>query len=386
MKFIHTGDLHLGKTVNDFSMLEEQKAILQQIIECAREERADAVVLAGDIYDRAIPPAEAVTLLNDFLTELVRLEIPVLMISGNHDSPERLGFAEEILQKKGITIAGVYRGELKKATFSDSYGKVTFVLMPYIKPSAVQAETCGEAVGRMLKKEGLADAAAKGRYVLVTHFFVTDGDRQPELSDGETSVHVGGLDNVEASLFAPFDYAALGHIHKPQRIGNRQVYYAGAPLAFSFSEAGKTKYMNLVELKEKGSLTVRQLPFRPLHEMRRIRGRIEELTAPDIVQAENKNDYIQAVLTNEEELIDPAGTLRSVYPNLMQIVLAKNEEKWLEWNEDQGSGQEAGFWPEKRRSIHELFSDFYRLVRQEEPDEERKRVIEEAAREAEERL
>ncbi len=372
MKFLHTGDLHIGKIVNDFSMIEDQKYILQQMIEMAKEEKVDAVVIAGDIYDRAIPSAEAVTLLNMFLTQLVRLNITVILISGNHDSPERIEFAEEILQESNVYIAGVYKERLKKVNFTDEYGTITFVLAPFIKPALAEAKTSGEAVKNILSRETLD---GNGRQVLVTHFFVTNEGQEPELADSETTFHVGGLDNVEASLFKDFDYVALGHIHKPQQIKDKPIYYAGSPLAYSFSEAGKTKTVNLVEIKAKGDISVRQLALSPLHEMRKIRGSLKELMADEVVQAANPSDYIQAQLTNEEELIDPISTLRSVYPNVMQIILLKNESRGKEEYESK--------MPEKRKSIPELFSDFYEILREEEPDENRMEVITETAREAE---
>ncbi|TCL60631.1 exodeoxyribonuclease I subunit D [Kineothrix alysoides] len=372
MRFLHTGDLHLGKTVNDFSMIADQKYILEQITDMVKKEAAEALVIAGDVYDRAIPPAEAVTLLNDFLTQMVQLGVTVLMISGNHDSPERVSFAEEILKEKGVYIAGIYKDGLKKIPFFDEYGEVTFVLLPFIKPAVIGTRTNGEAVEKLLaaeeKKEGT-------RRVLVSHFFVTDCGREPELSDGETTIHVGGLDNVEASLFNGFDYVALGHIHKPQRIGERQIYYAGAPLAYSFSEAGRQKTVNLVEIKGEGDITVKQLPLTPLHEMRKIRGRMEELMADEVAEAADRFDYIQAQLANEEELIDPIGTLRSVYPNIMQIVLMKNESR--------GNPEYESKAAEKRKSIPELFAGFYQMVRNEEPDEERMEIILETAKETE---
>ncbi|WP_342756699.1 exonuclease SbcCD subunit D [Kineothrix sedimenti] len=372
MRFLHTGDLHLGKTVNDFSMISDQRYILEQITDMVKKEAVQALVIAGDVYDRAIPPSEAVTLLDDFLTQLVKLGVSVLLISGNHDSPERVGFAEEILKEKGVYIAGVYKEGLKKVAFFDEYGEVTFVLMPFIKPAAVGARTNGEAVEKMLAAE---EKKEEGRRVLVSHFFVTDCGREPELSDGETTIHVGGLDNVEASLFDGFDYVALGHIHKPQRIGEKQVYYAGAPLAYSFSEAGRTKTVNLVEIKGEGEVSVKQLPLKPLHEMRKIRGRMDELMAEEVAEAADRFDYIQAQLTNEEELIDPIGTLRNVYPNIMQIVLMKNEGRENPEYESRAV--------EKRKSIPELFAGFYQMVRNEEPDEERMEIILETAKETE---
>lgn len=377
MRFVHTGDLHIGKIVNGFSMMEDQRYILKQIYEISVEEKADALILAGDIYDRAIPPAEAVVLLDRFLTDMTDAGIPVFMISGNHDSPERLGFAGKILEEKGIHIAGVYENALKRVKVTDDYGEVTFVLMPFVKPAAVGAKSSGEAAERMLSQE----VRGEKRKVLITHYFVTDMGREPELSDGETTIHVGGLDNVEASLLEGFDYVALGHIHKPQRIGRtenseREIYYAGAPLAYSFSEAGQEKSVNLVELKEKGKIGVRRIPLKPLHEMRRIRGRMEELMRPEIAALCDAEDYIRAELTDEEELIDPIGTLRSVYPNIMQIVLMKNEEKE---NMAYTSRLE-----ERRKSIPELFKDFYEMIRGTEPDEARMEAVREAAGEAEE--
>lgn len=371
MRFLHTGDLHIGKVVNDFSMIQDQRYILQQITDIAKREKADGLIIAGDIYDRAIPPAEAVLLFNDFLTDMVREEIPVLMVSGNHDSPERVGFAGEILKGQGVYIAGMYEQELMKVTLDDKHGKVTFVLMPFVKPAAVGAGSSSEAVEKMLK-----DVEKSGeRNVLVTHYFVTDNGREPELSDGETTINVGGLDNVEASLFDGFNYTALGHIHRPQKIGKGEVYYGGAPLAYSFSETGQVKYVNIVDLDKEGKAVVRQEALKPLHEMRRIKGRLEELMRPEIVAAADCNDYIQAEITNEEELIDPIGTLRTVYPNIMQIVLAKNEQRM--------EPEYISRLEEKRKSIPELFKSFYELVREECPDEERMKVIREAAAEAE---
>ncbi len=376
MKFVHTGDLHIGKIVNGFSMMEDQKHILRQIYEICCKERADALILAGDIYDRAIPPAEAVMVLNDFLTDMVRAGIPVLMISGNHDSPERIGFADAILEDKGIHIAGVYREEVKKVELGDDYGAVTFVLLPFVKPAVAGAKNNGEAVGKMLSGE--VNHGEVERKVLITHYFVTDNGKEPELSEGETTIHVGGLDNVEAALLSGFDYVALGHIHKPQRIGQKDIYYAGAPLAYSFSEAGQEKSVNLVELGEKGEALVRRIPLSPLHGMRRIRGKLEELMRPEIVEGADAWDYIRAELTDEAELIDPIGTLRSVYPNIMQISLLKNEKK--------ASADGTGRMEEREKSIPELFKDFYTMIRGEEPDEERMKVVEEAAKEAEERV
>ncbi len=378
MKFLHTADLHIGKVINDVSMLEDQRHMLRQILETACDRKADALILAGDIYDRAIPPAEAVVMLGDFLQDAVDAGIQVLIISGNHDSPERIGFAGGILEKQGVSIAGAYQGELKQVRLKDEYGEVTFILMPFVKPAQVGAKTSSEAVAKMLEplRNGKADTKNQ-RNVLITHYFVTNQGQEPELSDGETTIHVGGLDNVEVSLLEGFDYVALGHIHKPQQIGDRPVYYAGASLGYSFSEAGQTKYVNLVELGEKGQVSVEKIPLAPLHELRKVRGKIAELMKPEIVAAADCMDYIQAELTDEEELIDPIGTLRTVYPNIMQIILAKNEKK--------AGGEYAVRLEERKKSIPELFHGFYTMIRGEEPDERRMALIEEVAKEAEEK-
>jgi len=360
MKFLHTGDLHIGKTVNEFSMLEDQKHILEQILDIAVKEHVDAVVIAGDVYDRPIPSTEAVELLDEFLTLLMEKKIPVIMISGNHDSGERVAFADKILEKQGIHIAGGYDGELKRVLFEDEWGNVDFVCMPFVKPAVATVE---DMLGRTPMAFDL-----RTRHVLVTHYFVTgENGEQPELSDAETSVNVGGLDNVSADCFAMFDYVALGHIHKRQRIGAREVWYAGAPLKYSFSEASHVKSVNLVTLEEKGNIRVEKRDLTPLHEMRVIRGELEALISPEVVQAEPADDYIKAILTNEEALIDPIGTLRSVYPNVMQIEPAKREiEAQSEYTSEVFT---------KQKSIGELFGSFYEMLRGEPMDEQKENLV-----------
>lgn len=375
MRFLHTGDLHIGKTVNDFSMLEDQRHILRQILQLASEKRVQAILIAGDIYDRSIPPAEAVGVLDDFLTRCAKEKISVLCIAGNHDSPERISFAEKLLEKQEIYMAGSYSNPPRRVRMEDEYGAVDFVLLPFVKPAMAEAGSSKEAVGRLLQADRDAEEKNAGakRKVLLTHFFVTDGDRLPELSDSETTVNVGGLDNVEAALFADFDYVALGHIHKPQQIGERKVYYAGSPLKYSFSEWKQTKGVNLVELGEKGSVCVEQLPLKPLREMRVIQGKLEDLISQPVIQAADREAYIQARLTNEEELIDPIGTLRTVYPNIMQLILCKNEK--------QMSGEYETKIVRRRKSTSELFAEFYQLVKEEEIDEERLQIVTEVCTE-----
>ncbi len=405
MKFLHIADLHIGKIVNDFSMLEDQKYILSQIADMAKAGGAKAVVIAGDVYDRAIPPAEAVTLFDGFLNELSQTGIEAVMISGNHDSPERLSFGESLLSRQGVHIAGIRKDALTRVRFQEKGKETEFVLLPFVKPAQVGVRTSQEAVELLLKQyweeEGMPEReeaedidilhkekqqmqiskAGKKNRVLVTHFFVTDAGREPELSESETTIHVGGLDNVDVSLFQGFDYVALGHIHKPQRIGTYPVWYAGAPLQYSFGEAGMTKAALMVTLDEQGLKEVEKLPLFPMRSMRKIEGTLKELleaAAEEYPEAqENRQDYIQAVLTDQGELIDPIGTLRSRYPNVMQIVRKETEISLLK----EESGQEHTI-VEKKDTLA-MFEAFYREVRDAALSDEGKEIMADVIKELE---
>lgn len=388
MKFLHISDLHIGKVVNDFSMLEDQKFILEQIVGIAGTNRVNAIVIAGDIYDRAIPSGEAVMLFDQFLTKLSEQKIPVLLISGNHDSPERLSFGKELLGKQGVYIAGMREDDPVTIEFRepvlDSSGKeiiTQFVLLPFLKPSQVEASTSHEAVEKLLgqywKQEKTKESGRKNR-VLVTHFFVTDSGKAPELSDSETTVHVGGLDNVEASLFAGFDYTALGHIHKQQRIGKTAAWYAGAPLSYSFDEIHQQKGALLVSIGEQGLLEVQQVLLRPMRRMRRISGSLNDLLAKGQEDSQ-KQDYIQAELWDQGELIDPIGTLRSVYPNIMQIVRKPADRG----GEGQDKEQADKSISAAKKDALAMFEDFYREVRERGLTEEGKTAVEELIKELE---
>lgn len=372
MKILHTGDLHIGKYVHDFSMLEDQAYILEQILEIAVREQVGVILIAGDVYDRSVPTAEAVGLLDAFLTKTLAYGIQMIMISGNHDSPQRLGFAGRILEKQGLHIAGTYEGEAKKVTLEDSYGEVTFLCIPYCKPDTLGASGCEEAVAEILAKEKIDN---KKRNLLVTHYFVTDGGRSPLLSDSETMVHVGGLDNIEASLLSDFDYVALGHIHRPQQIGDRPVFYSGSPLKYSFSEAKYDKSVNIITLHEKGDMDVRCEKLTPLHEMRQLRGTLEQIMqAAKEEQAKRSLDYVQVTLTDEIELYDPIGTLRTVYPNMMQLLLAVRDEQT-----ETAMTENAA---DRSRSPMQMYLDFYEEVRGRQIDEPRLQVIGDVMREA----
>lgn len=371
MRILHTADLHIGKSVHDFSMLEDQRAILTQITEILRREKIDVMLLAGDIYDRTVPSAQAVTLLDEFLTKVSRMKIPVIAISGNHDSPERLEFLNGVLEKQGIFISGIYKDVLKKVTLEDSYGKVTFICLPYFRSGELGLKSSQEVAEKLLAE---AEIDTTQRNVLLTHYFVTDHGRAPELSDSETALQVGGIDNVEAEVFEDYDYVALGHIHRPQQIGDRMMYYAGSPLKYSFSEADQEKSVNIITLKEKGDITVTKESLKPVHDMRKIRGTMEQIL--QAASGPRDLDYIQVSLTDENELYNPMEMLRSVYPNVMELILTKN----LVREEQQNEKRQA----DRSRTPMQMFEDFYREVRREEMDEARKDLILEIMKEAEE--
>lgn len=395
MKFLHVSDLHIGKVVNDFSMLEDQKFILEQIKNLAAENGADGLIIAGDVYDRAIPPAEAVAVFDRFLTELAAFGISVFMISGNHDSPERIGFGEELLEKSGVYISGSIKAELKVINIPCEDTKLQIVLMPFVKPAQVGARTAQEAVEKLLsnywekEKEKGEDTGREGsacdrkknpvRRILVTHYFVTDAGWQPQLSDAETTVHVGGLDNVEASVFQGFDYVALGHIHKYQRIGDRPIWYSGAPLKYSFGEPEKVKQAILFTIKAEGLQEVRELPLLPMRRMCRLKGSLKELMEKEEFTGTYREDYIQAILTDEGEIIDPIGTLRSIYPNIMQIV---REEVLRSGAAEQTAVSGRRLLAEKK-DTRALFAAFYREVRGEELGTEKEALITELIKEIE---
>ena len=376
MRILHTADLHIGKTVNNFSMLEDQKYVLEQMVDAVKTQQADAFIIAGDVYDRPIPSAEAVLVFHEFIQKLHETGTEIFCISGNHDSPERLGFAEAILGEHGVHFAGTYKEKCKQITLQDFDCPVVFTLMPFVKPALLGEETSQAAVQHMLKDTfGTEDGL---RHILITHYFVTNAGKNPELSDSENPVSVGGLDNVDASCFQGFAYTALGHIHKPQQMnkegdGLGPVVYAGAPLAYSFSECGQDKSVVQIDIDKDGSVRLQRVPLQPLHRMRKLRGKLEEIIAPAVSECFDKEDYLQVTLTDEDELIDPIGTLRSVYPNVMQLVFEKKEKEC--------DGEYSVTEAVEKKTTQELFEDFYFLIREKEMDDERKRVIHDVIKE-----
>lgn len=319
MKFLHLADLHLGKRVNGFSMLEDQAHILRQILAILDDEQPDGVLIAGDVYDKSVPSVEAVELLDGFLTELRTRGVPVLLISGNHDSPERLAFGGRVMDSCGIHISPVYDGALAPVTLHDEFGPVHVWLLPFVKPAHVRRwfpdadiESYTDAVAEAVAHMDIDTAA---RNVLVTHQFVTGGARS-----GSEELSVGGTDNVDSGVFAPFDYVALGHLHGAQHIGRETIRYAGSPLKYSFSEARQHKSVTVVTLGEKGDVQVRTAALTPLRELREIRGSYDELTARSFYEHTTyRSDYLHLILTDEQDVFDAMSRLRTIYPYLMTL-------------------------------------------------------------------
>lgn len=383
MRFLHTSDLHIGKTVCGFSMLEEQKAALDQILTIIGERRVDAVFLSGDLYDRALPPSQAVTLLDTFLTRLVDMGVLVCAIAGNHDSGERIGFANRILEHQGLYMEGVLQNEVRYVDWTGTAGEepVRIHLLPYAKPAQVRDRFHTDTVtyeACIQELMGHVNYLEQGKNILLAHQFVVNHGIEPELSDSETRVSVGGADQVEAANFQQFDYVALGHIHGPQQIGDGPVYYSGSPVKYSFSEVHHKKSVLVGEWDEAGKLSVERVPLTPVHDMRKIRGKLAELTAPDVVEAADEQDYLLAILTNEEELVDAIGTLRSVYPNIMQMQMERSKRQTGQALD----GARGADW--KAKSPYDLFVQFYGLVMDTEMTEEQETLIRDVIEQAKE--
>lgn len=350
MKLFHLSDLHLGKRVHEFSMLEDQRHILSQIVSAADEHKPDAVIIAGDVFDKSVPSAEAMQLFDDFLYRLSQRALPVLVISGNHDSPERLAVGSRFFEKEEIYISPVYDGRLCRVTLNDSFGGVNFYLLPFIKPAQVrrffpdlEINSYTEAVAAALSS--LPENKSE-RNVLITHQFVTGALR----SDSE-ELSVGGSDNVDASVFDGFDYVALGHIHRPQNIVPGSMRYCGTPLKYSFSEAGNKNSITVVELFEKGNVAVDTLPLVPLRDMREIRGEYSTLSSRSSYIGTNCDDYIHAILTDELPVPYAMDKLRTIYPNIMRLSYDNTRTR--------ASAELSAVADVEKRSPLDLFSDFY---------------------------
>lgn len=318
MRFLHLSDLHLGKRVNEFSMLEDQAYILKEILNIIDEQKVEAVLIAGDVYDKVIPSAEAVRLLDDFLTRIAARELPVFLISGNHDSAERVAFGSRLMSSRQIYLSPVFESDVEPITISDRYGEIHIYMLPFVKPSLVKRVYPEEEI---ITYQDAVNAAVQHmqidtdkRNILLAHQFVTGAAR----CDSE-ELSVGGLDDVDASIFDGFDYVALGHLDGPQKIGKETVRYSGTPLKYSFSEANQKKSVVIVDVEEKGKINIQQIPFLPKHDMQEIRGTYMEVTALDFYKDMKTDDYLHITLTDEEDIPDAIGKLRTIYPNIMKL-------------------------------------------------------------------
>jgi len=370
MRLLHTGDLHIGKRLHEVSLLEDQQFILQEIRRLARAHQVDALVIAGDVYDKTLPPAEAVSVLDAFFTDMWRDGIPVLLVSGNHDSPERLGFASRLLTHGGLHIATELKADPQPWSFSDGKSRVQIWPLPFVRPASARAALGDEsllsyeqAVRAMLARmQQDADCCQ----VLLAHQFVVSGSTEPERCDSE-QLSIGGVDQVDVSAFSSFDYVALGHLHGPQQVGRPTVRYSGSPLQYSFSELNHHKSAVLVELGPGHQVKWELLPLQPLRRLRQIRGPLQQLISPEVVSAASAEDYIRAILTDEEDLLHPMDQLRRVYPHIMQM-LFENSRSGPGLQADSSPAQ-----PEKDPLTH--FCDFYLQQQGVEASEEKRSLV-----------
>ncbi len=319
MKFIHLSDLHLGKRWNEYSLLEDQKYILKEIINIIVEEKPNGVIIAGDVYDKSIPSAEAVELFDSFLVQLVDLKLSIFVISGNHDSVERLSFGGRIMSASNVYISPTYTGRITPIIKNDEYGPLNIYLLPFVKPANIKkcysdcsVDSYNEAV-KLAIQDMKIDTSQ--RNILVAHQFITGASR----CDSET-VSVGGLDNIDVDVFDDFDYVALGHIHCEQSIGSQKVRYCGTPLKYSLSEISHKKCLTVLELKNKGDLTIKTVPLTPLHNVSEIKGTYEELVSKAFYDGKNiQNDFLHITLTNEEDVNNALGKMRVIYPYIIKF-------------------------------------------------------------------
>ena len=350
MKIFHLADLHLGKKVNGFSMTEDQTHILSEVLASVEKEKPAAIIIAGDVYDKGIPTIEAVQLFDDFLCKLVELGIKVFVVSGNHDSAERISFGSRLMTLSGVHFSKCYDGSAECISLEDDFGKLNFYLLPFVKPATVRpffedeeissyTDAIRAAVNRM-------NINPSERNILISHQFVTGAIQ----SDSEEKC-IGGLDNVDASVFEPFDYVALGHIHRPQKIQKDTIRYSGSPLKYSFSEASHNKSITVIDFAEKGSLELSFIPLVPLHDLREIKGSYEELTFRPNYENTAVDDYLHITLTDEMDVPDVLGKLRIIYPNIMKLDYENSRTKAAE-------NLSAESMPEKKAPL-ELVQEFY---------------------------
>ena len=349
MRLLHLGDLHFGKRINTLSLLEDQQFICDRILEVIDSENVDAVMICGDVYDKSVPAEEAVSMLDDFLYKLSLRQKPVMIVSGNHDSVERLSFGDRIIQASGIYISPRYDGKVRKVVLSDEYGDVSFYLLPFVKPATVRAyfpdkqtETYTQAAAAAIEQ---MNVNPEERNVILSHQFVTGAGA----SGSEDELSVGGITNVDSSVYDVFDYAALGHIHGPQFVGRETLRYCGSPMKFSFNEEKQNKELTIVNLGKKGSVTVESIPLEPMRDFVTIKGKYDELMLgrPDV----RAQDFVRAVLLDEDDVPNAYSNLAQVYPNIISLAYDNRRTR----NTDVTDGGEI----DVEVSPYELFESFY---------------------------
>jgi exonuclease SbcD len=367
VKIIHLADLHIGKRVNEFSMIDDQKYILNQILEIIDKEKPDAVIIAGDVYDKQVPSIEAVELLDSFISDISKRKTTTFIISGNHDSAERLAFGSSLMAMGKIYISPVYNGKISKYTLKNDFGSANFYLLPFVKPNHVKRffpdekiESYTDAIKVVVDNLKLDTSEIN---ILIAHQFVTGASR----TESE-EISVGGLDNVDASVFEDFDYVALGHIHRPQKIGTERIRYCGTPLKYSFSEVNDTKSVSIIEINSKEDFNLRTIPLIPKRDMRKIRGTYEELITKTSYENTNTDDYIHVTLTDEFNVVDAIQKLRVIYKNIMKLEydnMRTRESRKINLDD----------MVIENKNPLEIFSEFYKLQNNKEMNDEQKEII-----------
>lgn len=366
MKIMHLSDLHIGKKVNEYSMLQDQIYILKEILQIIDDEKVETVIIAGDVYDRSLPPNEALELFDEFLYQLSDRNVNVFVISGNHDSPERISYCGRMMTENKIFLSPVYDGNVKPITLNDDYGEVNFYLLPFVRPADIRRYFPDENIENYTDAVKVAidnmNVDFNERNILVTHQFVTGA----ELSESEDII-VGGTDNVSGEVFDGFDYVALGHIHREQTVGKDNIRYCGTPLKYSFSEAKHIKSVTILDFNDKGNIEYSKIPLTPFRDMREIRGTYYELTLKSSYESTNTEDYLHITLTDEEDIPDAIGKLRSIYPNIMKLDYDNLRTR--------GSGTVDAIENIESKSPFELFADLFKQQNNQDMSEEQEEIM-----------
>lgn len=366
MKIMHLSDLHIGKKVNEYSMLQDQIYILKEILRIIDNEKVETVIIAGDVYDRSLPPNEALELFDEFLYQLSSRNVNVFVISGNHDSPERISYGGRMMTENKIFLSPVYDGNVKPISLNDDYGEVNFYLLPFIRPADIRRYFPDENIENYTDAVKVAidnmNVDFSERNILITHQFVTGA----ELSESEDII-VGGTDNVSGEVFDGFDYVALGHIHREQTVDKDNIRYCGTPLKYSFSEAKHIKSVTILDFKDKENIEYSKIPLTPLRDMREIRGTYDELTLKSNYENTNVDDYLHITLTDDEDIPDAIGKLRSIYPNIMKLDYDNLRTR--------GSGIVDAIENIESKSPFELFADLFKQQNNQDMSEEQEEIM-----------